>query len=265
MLFLFFLPPSLGVFIPFLDFDFFFVLFLCFLVFLLLLQFFWSSPCLLGILGFVEPPSIMTEFPHYCWSYYRNRVCWLMMIFHPLLGAEEVGGDVVVGDQFHNCCYWRSMNMCMAVTVIQTPIQFCFGLCFLFCLGLGFLFLIVAEWLLLCCQIWNIHKLIVGSSLNSFQVVSMERFSILMEVFLLHTVLLAIHSCSYKATIECSYLVPCMAGPDSSFSSAVQWGDQQVCIQCTHWTCWSGACWCCSVWWLWVWQGKGSKRFSASA
>jgi hypothetical protein len=41
-------------------------------VFLLLLQFFRSSPCLLGILGFVEPPSVMTEFPHYCWSYYRN-------------------------------------------------------------------------------------------------------------------------------------------------------------------------------------------------
>jgi hypothetical protein len=104
-------------------------------VFLLLLQFFWSSPCLLGILGFVEPPSIMTEFPHYCWSYYRIWVCWLMMIFHPLLGAEEVGGDDVVGDQFHNCCYWQSMNMCMAVTVIQTPIQFCFGLVFSFVWG----------------------------------------------------------------------------------------------------------------------------------
>ncbi len=68
-----FASSFLGLFFfPFLDFDFFFVLFLCFLVFLLLLQFFRSSPCLLGILGFVEPPSVMTEFPHYCWSYYRN-------------------------------------------------------------------------------------------------------------------------------------------------------------------------------------------------
>ncbi len=130
----FFLLPWV-VYFPFLDFDFFFVLFLCFLVFLLLLQFFWSSPWLLGILGFVEQPSIMTGFPHYCWSYYRNWVWWLMMIFYPLLGADEVGGDVVVGDQFHNCCYWRSMNMCMAVTVIHTPIQFCFGLVFSFVWG----------------------------------------------------------------------------------------------------------------------------------
>jgi len=42
--------------------------------------------------------------------------------------------------------------------------------CFLFSLRLGPIIFIPVDWLLLCCQIRNVHNLIIASSLNSYQV-----------------------------------------------------------------------------------------------
>ncbi len=43
-------------------------------------------------------------------------------------------------------------------------------------LWLGFLFLMITNWLMWCYQIWNIHNLITGSSLSSFQVVLNRKY-----------------------------------------------------------------------------------------
>jgi hypothetical protein len=64
----------------------------------------------------------MAEFSHCCWSCDRNSVRWLMLDIdiHPLPGAGEVSGDVMVGDQFHTYCCWRSMIMYMTIATVQT-------------------------------------------------------------------------------------------------------------------------------------------------
>ncbi len=58
---------------------------------------------------------------------------------------------------------------------VQTTPQFCFlVLVSLFSFGFSLLYLMLAGWLLLCCQLWNIHNPIIWSSLNYFQVVCKE-------------------------------------------------------------------------------------------
>jgi hypothetical protein len=58
----------------------------------------------------------------------------------------------------------------MTLSVVQFAPWFVFGLVFSFLLGLVFLFFMLADWLLLPQQLWNTQNLIIGSSLNSFQV-----------------------------------------------------------------------------------------------
>jgi len=41
----------------------------------------------------------------------------------------------------------------------------------------------LADWFLICCQISRIHNLIIGSSLNSFQIISIEKFLLLPKIF----------------------------------------------------------------------------------
>ncbi len=83
------------------------------------------------------------------------------LTFQPLLGTDEVSGDVMIGSQIP---WWRSLNMHMIVGGPQSVLWF------LFPLGQCFLLFVLTDWLLLCCQIWNIHNLIIWSCLNSFQV-----------------------------------------------------------------------------------------------
>jgi len=80
---------------------------------------FWSCPSLLGC---SEVASVMAEFSHCCWSCDRNSVRWLMLDIdvHPLPGAGEVSGDVMVGDQYHTYFCWRSMIMYMTIATVQT-------------------------------------------------------------------------------------------------------------------------------------------------
>jgi hypothetical protein len=113
----------------------------------------------------------MFEFSHCCWSCTRGSVCWFMfdISVHWVLGADEVSGDVIVGDQYRTCCCWRSLNICMTVVIWSAP-QLCFWSVFLFPLGFSFLFFMFADWLLLTCQFRNIHNHIIGLSVNYFLV-----------------------------------------------------------------------------------------------
>lgn len=75
--------------------------------------FLWPSP---SIICSVELASIMVESSHHYWSCDRNSLWWLMCAtdLHPLSGAEELSGDVMIVGQ---CC-WRSLRI--HVTVVQT-------------------------------------------------------------------------------------------------------------------------------------------------
>jgi hypothetical protein len=39
---------------------------------------------------------------------------------HPLLGTDEVTGDIMVDSQCHASCCWRSLDMCMINSVVET-------------------------------------------------------------------------------------------------------------------------------------------------
>ncbi len=60
----------------------------------------WSSSP--SVLGSVELVSIMAEFSCYCQSCGRNSIsCLTLNSLHPLLEADEVSGEVMVGGQYH--------------------------------------------------------------------------------------------------------------------------------------------------------------------
>lgn len=52
--------------------------------------------------------------------------------------------------------------------------------------GWGFLLFMLADWLLLCCQIWNIRSLFIWSSLNSFHVdlYNYSKFSVCLKIYM---------------------------------------------------------------------------------
>jgi hypothetical protein len=60
---------------------------------------------------------------------------------------------------------------------------FVFGLVFSFLLGLVFLFFMLADWLLSPWQLWNTQNLIIGSSLNSFQVDFNCKYEVILRTY----------------------------------------------------------------------------------
>ncbi len=78
------------------------------------------------------------------------------VVFHPLLEAEEVNGDVVVGGQYllkvpeyaDDCCCCSNCSSVLFFVLLSLFFR------------VGFPLFILAEWLLLCCQICDIHNLI---------------------------------------------------------------------------------------------------------
>jgi hypothetical protein len=116
MLFLSFIFPLFlfRFFFPFGPLSLSFSLFLC--SYFLSSWFLWSAL----LLGFVELVSVMAKFFHCCHSCDRNSVCRLIsdINHHPLLRADEVSSDVIVAGQYHLCCCWRSLNMCVIVAVV---------------------------------------------------------------------------------------------------------------------------------------------------
>jgi hypothetical protein len=99
----------------------------------------------------------------HCQSCDRNSEHWLMfdIDLHPLLGADEVSGDLMVGCQYHRCYCWRSVNMCVTIAVVQIAPQFLVSL-----LSLFPLFFRVRIPLfpvkLVCCWIWKFMTLCLG-------------------------------------------------------------------------------------------------------
>lgn len=101
----------------------------------------------------------------------------------------ELSGYVIIGAQYQT---FLLLNMLMNVNDIQSIPQLVFGFCSLFFLGLSSSF----SCLLSCCQIWRMYNLIVGSSLNSFEVhltLKMEELSVLKKTCLLHVVYEIVH------------------------------------------------------------------------
>jgi hypothetical protein len=68
----------------------------------------------------------MAEFSYYCWSGDNQSVHWLVdkIDLHPLLGADEISGDIMIFGQYHT--FMPSLNMCVTVAVLQTASWFCF-------------------------------------------------------------------------------------------------------------------------------------------
>jgi hypothetical protein len=103
----------------------------------------WSAPSC-----FAELASIMAEvFCHFqaschCWSD-RNSVGWLMndVDLQPLLGAEEIGGDLVVSGHYRMVLL-KVNDMCMTITIVQAAHQLLVGLLF--------------SCFLLCCWVWSL-------------------------------------------------------------------------------------------------------------
>jgi hypothetical protein len=127
---------------------------------------FWSSRPLIGL---IELAGIMTELSSCCWSCDRNSVCWLMFNINSSLPISRSWWS-------HWGCYGRwSMPYMLILNVPEHEYDFCcsnysviFLVLFCFYFDVGFPLFLLADWLLLCCQIWNIDNL-NGSSKNSFQ------------------------------------------------------------------------------------------------
>jgi hypothetical protein len=68
----------------------------------------------------------MAEFSYYCWSGDNQSVHWLVdkIDLHPLLGADEISGDIMIFGQYHTSML--SLNMCVTVAVVQTASWFWF-------------------------------------------------------------------------------------------------------------------------------------------
>ncbi len=98
---------------------------------------------------------------------YCTRCCLPYQYYACHMGAE-VSRGVMVGDQYHMCYGWRSLNMCMIVDVIQTSPQYFLVLFSLF-FRVWFLLNMLADWFLLCYQIWSICNLIIRSLLSCIQ------------------------------------------------------------------------------------------------
>jgi hypothetical protein len=143
-------------------FEFFFVLFLLLLLFCIFFLFF-------GYLIFTFSFRFCWASQHhgwvfcYCQSCDRNSEHWLMfdIDLHPLLGADEVSGDLIFGGQYHRCYCWRSLNMCVTIAVVQIAPQFLVSLLSLFPLFFRVRFPLFPV-KLVCCWIWKFMTLCLG-------------------------------------------------------------------------------------------------------
>jgi hypothetical protein len=102
---------------------------------------------------------------------------------YPLPGSNEVSADVMVGDQYHASCSWRSPNMHIPLPSSK-PLLILFLVLFsLFFGGVGS----SCSCLLIGCYCVIRSEisitLVLGSSLNSFQVIFKEKFSVRMRIF----------------------------------------------------------------------------------
>lgn len=91
---------------------------------------FWLCPSLLGFVDLFKvlssdpaswlsisvPVRLVTEVTYLCWLI-------VDIDLHPLPGADEGSGDLMVAGGFHTCCWWF-LNMLMTISVTQTTPQF---------------------------------------------------------------------------------------------------------------------------------------------
>ncbi len=91
---------------------------------------FWLCP---SLLGFVELFKVLSSDPA-SWLSISVPVrlvtevtylCWLIVDIdlHPLPGADEGSGNLMVAGGFHTCCWWF-LNMLMTISDTQTTPQF---------------------------------------------------------------------------------------------------------------------------------------------
>lgn len=128
---------------------------------------------LLFLSGFLELDNFAAKFSYQCHSLERNSVCCLMfeIDFNPLLGADESHGGFYVGE-YHMCCCWRFLKMCIIVTVSPQ---------FLFSLFFGFLFFITC-WYVMLSEITITFWADQLSILFSLTIVDMKKFSVVKSV-----------------------------------------------------------------------------------
>jgi hypothetical protein len=102
---------------------------------------------------------------------------------YPLPGSNEVSADVMVGDQYNASCSWRSPNMHIPLPSSK-PLSIFFLVFFsLFFGGVGSSYscLLIGCYCVIRSEISI--TLVLGSSLNSFQVTFKEKFSVRMRIF----------------------------------------------------------------------------------
>jgi hypothetical protein len=113
-----------------------------------------------------------------------------------LPGTDEVSGNVTVDGQHHDAdedCWivWRT------IAVTQTVPQFGFGVVFSLLLKLTFLLFMLAYWLLLCCQICNIHQLGHVSTCRD----QSWTLGMILEVYMVLFDIFFMISCSHASTL----------------------------------------------------------------
>jgi len=129
-----------------------------FLLFCCLSYWFPCSSC--SLVGLVNLACI-AEFP--CSADLVTETTLVCMERWPpqTVAPEEVSGDVMVACHYNTFCCWRSLNMLVIVTVVQTAsILYWISFSLTFGLGLGFSF----SCLLMCFQRWNLHNFVISTS-----------------------------------------------------------------------------------------------------
>jgi hypothetical protein len=90
------------------------------LVFSILFMLSWASQHH----GWVFPLLPVLWYSSVCWLIFDNGLDWL------LVGDEVQGMDVTIAGHYHKFCYWKSLNLHVPVTSVQSAAQF--FLCFWF-------------------------------------------------------------------------------------------------------------------------------------
>ncbi len=95
--------------------------------FLLLFSLCFLFPFVLGFLHLLFLFQVLASEQHYgwvvlllCWS--CDKLCMFVTVWYwtsSTAGADEVSGDVMIAGQCHKWHCWRSLNMCLIITVVQ--------------------------------------------------------------------------------------------------------------------------------------------------
>lgn len=96
---------------------------------------FVSSLCFLSIWEGQHSGTVFLLLPVVTETQHVNQCTVLSIDLCPLLGVNDISGDIIIVDQYHACSQWIWLNLHLTLTIAETAPQFL--LCFL---GLGLLF-----------------------------------------------------------------------------------------------------------------------------